>query len=134
MTQARPTAEELLDAVRTFLHDEVLPGLEGRVRFHTRVAVNVLDTVGRELHDGPTASRAERSRLLTLLHSSDPAAIEELGESDVDTLSRQLAAQIRDGAVTIDDPDLLAHLVETARADVAIANPKHLDEPAVGDQ
>ena len=49
------TASELIDAVATFLKDEVSPTLSGRLAFHARVAVNVLELVKRELALGPAA-------------------------------------------------------------------------------
>jgi aminoglycoside phosphotransferase (APT) family kinase protein len=52
----RPTARELLAAVRDFLTDDVLPQ-PGRVGFHGRVAANVLALVDREL----AAHHVERS-------------------------------------------------------------------------
>ena len=51
--QDRPTAVELLEAVREFLGQDVMPAVEGRVRFHTRVAVNALGMLERELRLGP---------------------------------------------------------------------------------
>ena len=128
MTQPRPTAEELIEAVRSFLSDEVLPTLEGRLRFHTRVAANVLETVERELRGGPAADEDERIRLLGLLgeptdHAGPP------GAADVAGLSRELASRIRSGAVDVDDPEVVDHLRRTARADVAIANPRWLPAP-----
>ncbi len=45
----RPTARELVDAVRGFLVDDVMPNTTGRLSFHARVAGNVLAIVGREL-------------------------------------------------------------------------------------
>lgn len=135
MTQPRPTATELLDAVRTFLEDEVLPTLEGRLRFHARVAVNVLDTVGRELRDGPAAAATEATGLTHLRAGgtwvSDAAADPDADvDPDVVELGRALAAAIRAGTVAIDDPALLDHLRRTARADLAIANPRWLDRAA----
>jgi hypothetical protein len=133
MTQPRPTAEELVEAVGTFLADEVLPTLEGRLRFHVRVAVNVLETVGRELRDGPVADEVERSGLLQLLAGSTPVDRDgcPLEAEGVESLSRELASQIRAGTIEVSDPGLVDHLTRTARADVSIANPKWLpdDEP-----
>jgi hypothetical protein len=51
--QDRPTALELLRAVREFLEADVLPSLEGRRRFHGLVAANVLGIVERELAHPP---------------------------------------------------------------------------------
>jgi aminoglycoside phosphotransferase (APT) family kinase protein len=48
----RPTASELLDAVRGFLTDEVMPATSGQLSFHARVAANVLGIVARELEFG----------------------------------------------------------------------------------
>jgi aminoglycoside phosphotransferase (APT) family kinase protein len=53
----RPTARELLDAVREFLTDDVMPGTTGRTSFHARVAANVVAIVERELAMG-VAQRA----------------------------------------------------------------------------
>ena len=47
-------------------------------------------------------------------------------------LARALAAGIRDGTVDVDDPRLRDHLRRTTRADLAIANPKWLDEAPSG--
>lgn len=45
----RPTASELLEAVREFLLDAVLPQTSGQLSFHARVAANSVAMVQREL-------------------------------------------------------------------------------------
>jgi len=45
----RPTAREILDAVRGYLTEDVMPGTTGRLSFHARVAANMLAIVEREL-------------------------------------------------------------------------------------
>jgi aminoglycoside phosphotransferase (APT) family kinase protein len=45
----RPTARELVDAVRGFLADDVMVNTTGRLSFHARVAANMLAIVEREL-------------------------------------------------------------------------------------
>lgn len=45
----RPTAREMLDAVRGFLADDVMVNTTGRLSFHARVATNMLAIVEREL-------------------------------------------------------------------------------------
>ena len=52
----RPTASELLDAVRGFLTDQVMPATDGQLAFHARVAANVLGIVAREIELGPIPS------------------------------------------------------------------------------
>ena len=49
----RPTASELLEAVREFLTDQVMPATSGQLAFHARVAANTLAIVARELELGP---------------------------------------------------------------------------------
>jgi len=48
----RPTASELLEAVREFLTGQVMPASTGQLAFHARVAANVLGVVARELELG----------------------------------------------------------------------------------
>ena len=38
----RPGSRELLDAVEAFLRDDVIPSVEGHVRYQARVAANVV--------------------------------------------------------------------------------------------
>ena len=45
----RPTASELLEAVAKFLESDVVPALEGKVKYNARVAAHVLGTVRREI-------------------------------------------------------------------------------------
>jgi hypothetical protein len=116
MTQDRPTAPELLDAVREFLERDVMPAVEGRVAFHTRVAVNALGIVRRELELGPGLDAAEHERLIGLLGH----------EGTVADLTAELARRIRDGALDDRRVDVLAHVRETVRAKLEIANPGYL--------
>jgi hypothetical protein len=48
----RPTASELLDAVREYLTDQVMPATTGQLAWHARVAANALAIVARELELG----------------------------------------------------------------------------------
>ena len=54
----RPTASELLEAVREFLTDQVMPASTGQLAFHARVAANVLGIVARELELGAIPAQA----------------------------------------------------------------------------
>lgn len=49
----RPTASELLEAVREYLLGSVMPATTGQLAFHARVAANALAIVARELELGP---------------------------------------------------------------------------------
>ena len=49
--------------MREWLERDVMPAVDGRLQFHTRVAVNVLAIVERELALGPAQAAAHRARL-----------------------------------------------------------------------
>ena len=66
-----PTSAELVEAVREFLERDVMTATEGRVQFHTRVAINVLNMVERELKMGPDQSRNHEDGLAALGFDSE---------------------------------------------------------------
>jgi hypothetical protein len=107
----RPTSAELVEAVRDFLERDVMPATEGRVQFHTRVAVNVLGMVQREIEMGEAQSAAHAEGLSRLGYADEAA----------------LAAAIRDGGVDDDRLDEVTEFVrQTVRAKLEVANPKYL--------
>jgi Domain of unknown function (DUF6285) len=114
--QDRPTAVELLEAVREFLERDVMPATEGRVRFHSRVAVNALGMLERELRLGPELDAAERDRLAALLgHDADLAA-----------LTAKLAGRIRDGSLDDRRDEVVDAVRESVRAKLLVANPDYV--------
>ena len=115
MTTDRPSVPELLEAVREFLETEVQPSLEGSVGFHTRVAVNVLKIVERELAEGPTLAAEEKARLVALLGH----------DGDLDGLANELIEAIRAGRMDVTTPGLTEHLRSTVMAKLAIDNPRY---------
>jgi hypothetical protein len=120
MTQDRPTAAELVEAVREFLERDVMTATAGRVQFHTRVAVNALGMVERELVDGPAFITAERRRAAALLgHDLDE-------RHDVRALEREVAARIRDGSLDDRIDAARAHVRATVREKLLVANPGYL--------
>ena len=129
--QDRPTAIELLTSVRQFLEEDVLPGLEGRKRFHALVSANVLAIVARELAGEETQLVAEWRRLRDLLDVDEtipPGRLDGL-RSAIDALTRRLCERIRAG-----DADagpfadaVRAHVRMTVVEKLRIANPKYLD-------
>jgi hypothetical protein len=121
MPPSRPTAAELLDAVREFLERDVLPALAADLRFQCRIAINVLATVRREIDLRPSSEARERERLETLLGA--PGTGEPLDE-----LNRRLARMIRDGSLDIDSAELSEHLRRTITEALQINNPRWLEE------
>lgn len=127
--QDRPHARELLDAVRAFLEEQVVPALEGTRQFHARVAANVLAIVGRELEGGESQLREEWRRLVALLDrpAADPPADGAVLFEAVRALNAELASRIRAGDAESEPwrARVLAHLRTTADDRLAIANPRY---------
>jgi aminoglycoside phosphotransferase (APT) family kinase protein len=117
--QDRPSAAELLEAVREFLEHDVATATEGRTAFHARVAVNALGIVERELVLGPSVDAPVIERLARLLDRSGTAT----------ELVADLAARIRDGSLDNRRDEVGDEVVDTVRdlvrAKLAVANPHY---------
>jgi hypothetical protein len=105
-----PTAAQLVEAVREFLESDVMAATEGRVQFHTRVAINALNMVQRELEMGPAQAAAHA------------AALDRLGVVD----EAGLAAAIRSGSLDDRRAEVVDVLRDTVRAKLEVANPRYL--------
>ncbi len=126
--QDRPSVSELLDAVRAFLEEDVVPALEGPRQFHARVAANVLAIVGRELAGEEASLLAEWQRLAVVLGedaSAPPARLEAL-RAAVREGTAALTERIRRG-----DADagpfrdaVRAHVRATVEDKLRVANPR----------
>ena len=108
-----PTAAALVEAVREFLEGDVMAATEGRVRFHARVAANVLGMVERELALGPAQAEEHRRALDRLGMASDT----------------ELAAAIRQGRLDARLGEVVAALRGAVRAKLEVANPRYLEPP-----
>jgi hypothetical protein len=116
MPKSLPDAAILLKAAIKYLEEELMPTLEGYHRFQTRVTVNVLSTVRRELELRDMQAQSERARLAEILGH----------DGDVEALSRELAERIRSGAIAINDPALRAYVRQSLADALTINNPKWL--------
>ena len=106
----RPTAAELVEAVREYIEAGVMERSEDGARFEARVARNALAVVERELLYGPEIAAAHADRL------------RDLGAGD----DRALAAAIRAGQFDEGWEPLAAALAATARDQLLVANPAYL--------
>jgi hypothetical protein len=106
-----PGPPALLEAVREFLEREVEPELEGRLRYHLKVAINVLAIVERELRLGDEHAARHRARLARLGFETDA----------------ELAAAIRSGAVDDRLDEVAGELREMVADKLAVARPDHDD-------
>src|SRR5258708_8469791 len=99
MPQSTPKAAILLEAAVKYLETELMPTLDGYHRFQTRVTVNVLNTLRRELELRGTQALAEHARLVAMLGH----------DAAVETLRLELAEKIPAGSIAIDSHALPAH-------------------------
>jgi hypothetical protein len=106
-----PDPPALLDAVREFLVSEVEPQLEGRLRYHLKVAANVLGIVERELRLGGEHAARHRERLERMGFTSDA----------------ELAAAIRSGALDSRLDELERELREAVADKLAVARPGYAE-------
>ncbi len=106
-----PTAAELLEAVREWIERDVMASSDGRLKFHSRVAVNVLAMVERELAVGVRQEADHAARLASLGVSSDA----------------ELAGAIRAGALDDRLDEVRAALRADVDARLAVANPSYVD-------
>ena len=123
--QDRPTLPELLDAVRGFISDEILPTLhDHRLRFRSLVAANLLDMMRRELALEPGILRREHERLAALLGA--PAAVDADADlaAAVQAQYAVLCQRIRAGSAP---PGTRTALTDSVRGKLEVANPRYLD-------
>ena len=89
MQHDRPTPQELAEAVREFLHDEILPTLtDHRLKFRTLVAINGLGIAERELW-ATSSAREEDWELARRIRAGDAP------ENVVALLKEQVAEKLR---------------------------------------
>jgi hypothetical protein len=112
MPRSQPDAPMLLGVTVEYLDKELYPKLSGPERFRTRVAINVLRIVQRELEQGPSLDEQERDDLRTLL-----------GETGADADPLDLTRQITSGERSIDDPALVAFLQRALERALRVNNP-----------
>ncbi len=106
----RPSVDELVEAVREWLERDVISTTDGRLRFHARVAANMLGMVERELRLGPAQAEAHRARLAQLGVADDAELTTAIRERRFDDRADELRALLRQSVVD----------------KLSVANPKYL--------
>ena len=105
-----PTAEQLIESVREWLETDVFPNVEGRLQFHTRVAMNVLSMVERELSLGETQEAQHRLGLAIFDCETD----------------EELSRKIREGELSSRYDEVEAFVFRSVEEKLRVANPKYL--------
>jgi hypothetical protein len=101
-----PSAGQLVEAVREFLERDVMTNTEGRVQFHTRVAINALKMVERELAQGEEQADVHAARLATLGVSSENELCDAIASGALDARLDEVVAVVR---ATVADKLAVAH-------------------------
>lgn len=107
----RPTASEMVEAVREWITTSIVAGEAPPNGFHARVAANMLAIVEREWTLGVEQTVAHRARL------------DRLGVED----DAELARMIRIGGFDGRGEEVRALVWESVRAKLAVSNPTYLD-------
>ena len=128
--QHRPTADELLAAVESFLRDEVMPNIGGARSFHARVAANALGIVRRELAHEDAHLTAEWDGLVELLGAARRPESKEAVRTMLAARIGDLCDRIRRGDA--DDSEfrrlVLQHLRKSIRNNLLVSNPRWIGE------
>jgi hypothetical protein len=104
---------ELLEAVRQFLRQEVLPELDGFKAYQTRVAANALGIVAREMQMGAGLAELDAQIAASLGLDAQAGAV-----------TQQIALSLRDGRLVADER-VLSYLKQRTLLAIAIDNPKY---------
>ncbi|MBI4638419.1 MAG: hypothetical protein HY727_18935 [Candidatus Rokubacteria bacterium] len=143
--QDRPTALELLRAIRDLLEKEILPALDDlRLRYQTLIAANVLRMLEREIPGEEERLRAELRRLHDLLglpRAKPPDEAARLRRLVLDA-NQELTDRIRRGLADTGPwrARVLAHVRAAVEDKLRVNNPRQLeaflaelDRPTPGD-
>jgi Domain of unknown function (DUF6285) len=114
MPESMPDVQTLLDAAVQYLEQALLPTLSGYHRFQTRVTVNVLNIIRRELGNRAAQDSAERDRLIAIVGHGDT----------LEALTEELCDLIRTGGIDLNRPALHSHIKYSLADALAINNPR----------
>lgn len=127
--QDRPTATELLEGVKVFLKEEILPDADGERQFLARVCLNNLDMVLRELSTGEEAMRREWQGLNQVLDSDEdrPETNKDLA-AELQRRNEELCRRIRESRGEEDSrwDEYFDHVKKTVRDKVRVTKPELL--------
>ena len=128
MTQNRPDAPELLDALAEFLLAEVRGWAPREKRFQVLVAANLCAVIARELRAGEGPLREDLALFAELLGSDLEVPAEGKLPLAVRAAERRLSEVIRSGALDGRLDQLTARLREHVRRKLEVARPGYADE------
>ncbi len=89
--QDRPNQSELLETITDFFDDELLPNLDGPLRYRALVAANLVKILARESRSGVQSLHDAHKQLSDLLGES---TVEQPPPEDVASKTHALAAEL----------------------------------------
>jgi hypothetical protein len=127
--QDRPTASELLIALEHFLDEQVVPQTTGAVRFHGRIAANVVRTLRRQLDLDAEHLEREWMGLDALLGPQARPAGDKALRAALVARNEQLCERIRAGDADSGSFRQAAtdHVRRTVRDKLLVTNPAWLE-------
>jgi hypothetical protein len=129
LTQDRPEAADLLDAVAEFLFGQVRQAVPREQRFQVLVAANLCAVVAREVRAGERPLEDDLELFAALLDRDPPDASGQELTAAVHEAQSELARRLRAGELDGDLPEVAAALREHVRRKLAVARPGY-DEQA----
>lgn len=125
----RPTADELLAALESWLSEQLMPSVQGAAQYNARVAANVVRTVRRELQHEERQIDEEWRGLDHILGAQERPPTLFATKEALRVRNTELSERIRNG-----DADagrmrelVLAHLRDVVHAKLEVANPRWLE-------
>ena len=125
--QDRPSTIELIRGIYNFLEKDLVPVLQEPLRFHTRVAANLLKIIEREQELDIRNLFNEAERLSKLLSKLSPSASSPRGlKAEILKLNEELCARIRNGDADHDPwrREVMDHIKQTLIEKLEITNPR----------
>lgn len=100
--QDRPHAIEILQVLGDFLEHELLPELDGPLRYRSLVALNLTRILQREARHGTSHLLRERDRLCRVLGLGSEDLLPGSLQDQVEDLNQQLVAELERTSVAPD--------------------------------
>jgi hypothetical protein len=128
MTQDRPTAPELLEAVAEYLFGELRQEVPREQRFKVLVAANLCAVVAREIRAGEGPKREDLELFRELLGEQGHVP-DEPGELAAATrqAAAELSARLRSGELDDRIEELTPRLAEHVRRKLEVARPGYAE-------
>lgn len=126
----RPTVDELLRGVEIMLDEQLVPSLDGALRYNARVASNAIKAVRRELQLDERQLDAEwRGLDIVLSPMPRPASLAETKRALL-MRNEELAERIREGDADTGEfrALVLAHVRDAVAAKLDVSNPGWIGE------